>query len=228
MPNPPWLEEIRANLTSQGLPQPYIERLVRELRDHHNDIIDEGMNMESEKNSAADQRMGQPAHIAEAAACEYSVNSPLYCHTQKTPKFWRLSWFMFALLLFALGFQLSDDLETSLLQCLEGLLFVLIGLSFQQLTVSDEGVRLNIRFGPLSLYRAKILYSDIQKVEVGEFPFIGPPGHKGRLLSLWGTKYVAIQLQKSQIKLGTDDPANLAAFLQGKISQCASGAQVSA
>ena len=71
MVNPPWLEELRASLASQELPQQYIERLVRELLDHHNDIKEESMNMESEKNSAADDRMGQPAQIAEAAAGEY-------------------------------------------------------------------------------------------------------------------------------------------------------------
>lgn len=223
MLNPPWLEEIRAKLTSQGLPQPYIERLVRELHDHYNDIMEEKMNMESDKNSAADERMGQPAHIAEVAAGEYRMNSPLYWHKQKIPFRWLLSLNMIAIVMCTLASLFAKEPSWMLYS----VLFALI-VSFQHLTIFDEGVGLKIKFGPLSLYRTKILYSDIQKVEIGEYPFIGAPRHGGRMLGLWGSKYVAIQLQKSQIKIGTDDPANLADFLQNKSNQCRSGTQAPA
>ncbi len=71
MVNPAWLEEVREKLVRQGLPQQYIDRFVQELRDHYDDITEEGMSMEPEKTSAAEERMGQPAQLAQAAASEY-------------------------------------------------------------------------------------------------------------------------------------------------------------
>jgi hypothetical protein len=72
MENQSWLDKLRDELVSQGLPPLYIERLLGELRDHIDDIAEEGLSMEPEKSRPADERLGQPAELAETVAGEYS------------------------------------------------------------------------------------------------------------------------------------------------------------
>ena len=43
----------------------------------------------------------------------------------------------------------------------------LLASAFHQLTVEDQGDHLAIRFGPLPLFRRKVRYAEIEKVEVG-------------------------------------------------------------
>lgn len=228
MVNPPWLEELREKLVGQGLPPLYIERLVQELSDHYDDILQEGLSMEPER-SKADERMGQPSHLAQVAASEYSMHTPLYCHKQKTPFVWFYGLCCLPLVFIGLWSLWLDETQVALVLCGSGLSFALLALCFRQLTVCDEGESLSIRFGPLPLFRTKIAYRDIQKVEVGEIPFIGPLSHRGsKWWTLGGRAYVAIQRPNALACVGTDDAANLAVFLQRKMSRCQSGQQPSA
>jgi hypothetical protein len=49
MVGPAWREELKEELVRQGLPPAYIERLVQELCDHLDDVMEESMSMEAEK-----------------------------------------------------------------------------------------------------------------------------------------------------------------------------------
>src|SRR5438128_2285790 len=109
MTNPPWLEEIRKQLEEQQLPPQYIERLIQELRDHHDDIAAEHMSMEPDKSNADAERLGQPAHLAQVAADEYRLHSPLYSHTQKAPFIWLFSTVLVALVFVTVGLLLLFD-----------------------------------------------------------------------------------------------------------------------
>ncbi len=71
MVGPVWREELKEKLGRQGLPPTYIERLVQELCDHLNDVMEESMSMEAEKSSLAAERLGQPSKLAAAAGTEY-------------------------------------------------------------------------------------------------------------------------------------------------------------
>lgn len=87
-----------------------------------------------------------------------------YDHTQTAPLY---------LFLFAIGIGcLSGGMQTDhpavpICLFILGAFFFLLGLCFRQLTCRDEGDYLRIRFGLIPLFRRKLLYSRLEKVEHG-------------------------------------------------------------
>ena len=106
-----------------------------------------------------------------------------------------------------------------------GLLIAFLAPAFHHLTVEDEGDRLAIRFGPLPLFRRTVRYADIEKVEVGRTLILDGWGihysiRGGWVWNLWGRDCVVVHLKNGGVlRIGTDDAANLARFLEGKIAQ---------
>lgn len=103
-----------------------------------------------------------------------------------------------------------------------GLMFVL-ALSFRHLSVSDEGQCLLVSFGPLPLFRRRILYSDIKSVERSRTTFfdgwgihLSPGG--GWTWNLWGFDCVDVYFKKGRrLRVGTNDPEGLEAFLKQRL-----------
>jgi len=91
--------------------------------------------------------------------------------------------------------------------------------------VADDGDRLLIRCGPIPwplLRPILIRYEDIREVEVGRITVLegygfGMMDPKDLLVVLWGRDCVFIRGEKGQVRVGTDDAENLAAFLTTKI-----------
>lgn len=75
MANRRWLEELREQFSHHALPPSYIERLVEELSDHFNDIMEESMGKEAEDARGAADRLGVPSDLARAAAAGYLKRS---------------------------------------------------------------------------------------------------------------------------------------------------------
>jgi hypothetical protein len=145
---------------------------------------------------------------------------PSYSHTQKAP----LGLLLYAL---ALWFFAAAWLTTGLpllpllLGCVAVLLAVL-GLSFHRLTVQDEGDRLAVRFGPLPVFRTGVRCEDIEGVELGRTTVLDCCGihwslRGGWVWSLWGWECVVVRRRQGVLRIGTDDAANLALFLDGKM-----------
>lgn len=105
-----------------------------------------------------------------------------------------------------------------------GLLMSAIAFSFRYLMVSDEGDMLALQYGPLPLFRKRIPYDQITAVEPGKSSFVDGwgihyiPGH-GWTYNLWGYDCVKLTLSDGKTQIGTDDAANLAEFLRGKIQR---------
>jgi hypothetical protein len=105
-----------------------------------------------------------------------------------------------------------------------GLLIALLAPAFHHLTVEDQGDVLAIRFGPVPLFRRTVRYTDIEKVEVGRTLILEGWGihysiRGGWVWNLWGRDCVVVYLKKGGVlRIGTDDAANLAGFLEGKIA----------
>jgi hypothetical protein len=147
---------------------------------------------------------------------------PSYCHTQRAP----LALLLYAL---ALGPFVAAWLTTGLppLSLLVGgvaVLLSLLALSFHHLTVEDEGDRLAVRFGPLPLFRTSVRYGDIEGVEVGRTTALDCCGihwslRGGWVWSLWGWECVIVRRRRGVLRIGTDDAANLALFLQSKMAR---------
>lgn len=65
----PWIERVEDALSRRGVPARYRRRLLAELRDHAEDLTEEGMLMPTEDNLNA--RLGDPEMLAAQAAEEY-------------------------------------------------------------------------------------------------------------------------------------------------------------
>ena len=99
-----------------------------------------------------------------------------------------------------------------------GVVMMLIATSFLQLRVQDEGDQLGIRFGPLPLFAKTIRYDDITAVEPDRTTLLEGWGiHKsfrgGWVWNIWGRDCVLVD-HAHRTRIGTDDVANLVAFLR--------------
>lgn len=116
----------------------------------------------------------------------------------------------------------ARDRERLALSLTIALVLLAVGFAFRDLTVRDAGDRLDVRFGPLPLFRVMFRYAEMTDVAPGRTAFWhgwGIHGFPGRcwVYNIWGYDCVKFRLgAKKQIFVGTDDPAGLAAFLQGK------------
>jgi len=102
-----------------------------------------------------------------------------------------------------------------------GLLMAMLGYSLQHLTVSDEGDRLAISFGPLPLFRKRIRYDDICEIAIGRTTIMDGWGIHwspwgGLVWSLSAGKCVVIRRRRGVIKGGTDDAERLVEFLESR------------
>ena len=100
----------------------------------------------------------------------------------------------------------------------------LLGLSFRQLTVEDEGERLAIRFGPLPVFVKRIFYEDIIDFEKDRTTLLDGWGihlslRGGWVWNIWGFDCVVLSLNRGILRVGTDDPDGLIEFLKARISQ---------
>ena len=138
-----------------------------------------------------------------------------YYHKQKGPGY-LLLYALAAAFLTASWFSPEAALRITFL--VTGLFMFLLGESFHHLIVADEGDRLAIRFGPFPLFRKRIWYDDIREVETGRTRFndwgihCSPWG--GWIWNIWGHDCVVIRRKRNTIRVGTDDPVGLVAFLE--------------
>lgn len=147
-----------------------------------------------------------------------------YDHTQNAPLHLLLVGVGIAMLI---GGWLTPELVVQIILFCTGLLMFLLALCFRQLTVSDEGDGLLISFGPLPLFRRRIVYSDIEIVERGRTTILDGWGihlslSGGWTWNLWGFDCVDVWYKKGskvkKVRIGTDDSVGLEAFLKERIT----------
>jgi hypothetical protein len=146
-------------------------------------------------------------------------DAPGYQHTQKGP--WSLALYGISAFTFGLGLLLWQEPFVATWLPTLGVLLLLLGACFQHLTVTDEEDRLDIRFGPLPLFRKQIRYEDMRAVEVGRTTLLDGWGihispRAGWVWNIAGWDCVVI-LHGGKTWVGTDDAENLAGFLKAKI-----------
>jgi hypothetical protein len=151
-----------------------------------------------------------------------AAQAPGYSHTQKAPLC--LILYGSALLCFGLAWMVGSA-PGSFIAAAVGLIIALLAPAFHHLTVEDQGDRLAIRFGPLPLFGRTVRYDDIEKVEVGRTLVLDGWGihyslRGGWVWNLWGRDCVVLHLKNGgMLRIGTDDAAKLARFLEGKVVQ---------
>lgn len=95
--------------------------------------------------------------------------------------------------------------------------------SMQYLVVQGEADHLLVRYGPVPLFHKRILYRDITDVEPGHIALIDGWGihwvpRRGWTYNIAGWQCVKLRLGRRTIRIGTDEPEELAAFLRKKIA----------
>jgi hypothetical protein len=139
-----------------------------------------------------------------------------YHHTQYAPLY---------LILVAVGVVMlvaawvTPDRPVQVILIISGVLMLILAASFRQLTVRDDGDSLLIQFEPLPLFRSRVAYAEIDKVQQGRTSILdswgihlSPSG--GWTWNLWGFDCVDVFLsRRRKVRIGTDDPKGLEDFL---------------
>ena len=102
-------------------------------------------------------------------------------------------------------------------------LFIVAG-SFHYLAVSDEGTHLSVRFGPFPLFRRKVRFADIRRVETARTTLLDGWGihygfRRGWIWNIWGRDCVVLFLQQGILRVGSDDAERLANHVRSKLSE---------
>ena len=148
-----------------------------------------------------------------------------YEHTQTAPL--HLILVVVSLGMFV-GAWLTPVQVVQVLLLASGALMFLLASCFRQLTVSDEGDRLMISFGPIPLFRRYVPFSDIETVQQARSTILdgwgihlSPSG--GWIWNLWGFDCVDVWYSKDRkfkkLRIGTDDPVGLEAFLRDRVEE---------
>lgn len=143
-----------------------------------------------------------------------------YSHTQRSPLHYLL--LLPAAVLVAIGLLQDADPEASILLGVVAGVLILLSFSFQHLTVEDEGDRLRARFGPIPLFQTSVRYEDITDVRAARSSLLDGwgihwvPG-RGWTYNLWGFGCVELRRHGRILRIGTDEPEELAAFVNSRI-----------
>ncbi len=102
----------------------------------------------------------------------------------------------------------------------------IVGGGFHYLAVVGESDGLSIRFGPLPLFRRKVMYADIHRAETGRTTLLDGWGihyssRNGWLWNIWGRECVALYLQNGVLRVGSDDAERLADHIRPRLSPSA-------
>lgn len=142
-----------------------------------------------------------------------------YFHTQTAPLHWLL--FGTACVLLAIALRNNERPVAATITALMAGVFLVLGLSFRSLTVSDQGEWLSVRFGPIPLFGKRVPYSAVTAVDAGRSSIIDGWGMhwlpmRGWTINLWGFQCVVLHLGKRVVRIGTNDVEGLVRFLQQK------------
>ena len=148
---------------------------------------------------------------------------PGYRHTQAGPWSWVL--YLVGVVMLGAAWLAWEEPVAAVILVVVGGFILLLGASFQYLTVSDAGDRLAVRFGPLPLVGTSVRYEDIEKVEVGKTTLLDSWGihmspRGGWVWNIWGWDCVVIHRKDGAVRrVGTDDAENLARFVSAKMGK---------
>jgi hypothetical protein len=144
-----------------------------------------------------------------------------YSHTQRSP----LGLIVLASALFAVGlgaWLLLRGEMLGILFCVISLLLAGLAMCFWWLKIEDRGESLRVQFGPLPFFGTSILYQSMVDVSAGQASLIDGWGvhyipMRGWIYNVWGWDCAIVKLKHGTVRLGTDDPDGLVAFLETRL-----------
>ncbi len=121
-------------------------------------------------------------------------------------------------------FLLERSTSATMILISVGIILLLFSFTVIWLRVYDLGEHIKCTFGPIKLLSKKTAYCDIAEAYVSRSKLIDGWGiHKvagrGWTYNIWGYDCVEFKLTNGNLmRIGTDDPANLANFIQSKLN----------
>lgn len=151
-----------------------------------------------------------------------TMHTTSYWHRQTGPLCWIV--YTLAIIIFALAWVLHEAPFVQAILLATGTTLLPLAGCFHHLTVADEGEWLSIQFGPIPVFQCRVAYRNITSAEIGRTTILDGWGihlslRGGWVWNLWGRDCVIVRLQRGTLRIGTDDAANLARFLKGKIAE---------
>ncbi len=148
------------------------------------------------------------------------TQSTRYRHMQRAPICWLL--YAMAILFAALAWILQNEPYVPWIFLAISPFLLLLAASFHYLAVQGDDVGLKISFGPLPLFRRTIRYEEIVGAEPGKTDFLDGLGihmslKGGWVWNIWGRDCVVLTLRKGIFRLGTDQPQQLAQFIESRM-----------
>ena len=144
-----------------------------------------------------------------------------YSHTQRAPLHYLLDAVAVLQLLLAWWMWALPVVPYVLIGA--AVIVAVLASSVRTLTVSDDGDRLAVRFGPLPLFGKSFRYDEMTAVASGKTALIDGwgihylPG-RGWTYNLWGYDCVVIQFGERRVQIGSDDVENLVRFLEKRLA----------
>lgn len=122
-----------------------------------------------------------------------------------------------------LAVTLREETSLNIIFGVCSILMLLLGFSIRSLTIEDIGDGLLVHFGPLPLFKKKLLYLDIQSAKVTHTTLLDGWGihysvRGGWVWNIWGYPCVLVKLKKGQIWLGSNEPEKLQAWITSKLA----------
>lgn len=152
-----------------------------------------------------------------------SVSDGAYNHTQSGPWTWVLTVVGLSMCL-AGSATISQSVPVGAILISVSALMVILGFCVSTLTVCDRGDTLQVRFGPVPLFRICIPYSTIHDPHISRSRVIDGwgihciPG-RGWTYNIYGFDCVEFIRNGALTRIGTDDPEGVHQLLLQRISQ---------
>ncbi len=147
--------------------------------------------------------------------------APRYDHRQ-LGRLQFMLWFTGVLFLVGAFLLRATEPAPAAVLAVSGAIQLLLPIAFSTLRVRDDGDALLLRYGPLPLVSRRLPYAEMVAVKRGRsnlldgFILAYGPG-RGWIWNLWGFGCVRVQTVTGVLRIGTDDPEGLAAFLGTRI-----------
>ena len=149
-----------------------------------------------------------------------ATNPERYHHTQFGP--WHFIIFSIGAMEAFLAVALRDQTPLNIIFGAGCVLLTILGFSVRSLTIEDANDGLLVRFGPLPLFKKKILYSEIEASRVTHTTLLDGFGihyslRGGWVWNIWGFPCVHLKLKKGQLWLGSNEPEKLHAWIEQRL-----------
>ena len=144
-----------------------------------------------------------------------------YHHTQSGP--WYLLLIALSLMMLIVAAIVVIPAVQWILE-LSGYGLLILSAAMCSMTIEDGGTHLLVMFGPLHLFRRRILYEEIKTFKRGRITWLEGWGiHtnlRGRWTwNIWGFECVELSLTQGRtLRLGTDDLAGLETMLKERVT----------